>query len=177
MPITPLHALSVLWLNYKKGKFFDPLALIVSSVIIDLEPFFVLTFDLPYLSHGFWHSYFAAFILSFSLTPILYGVELKMKGVLSKVFKFFGLKCYVLPYELKSILLSCLVGAGLHIFFDSFTHAKFPYVLFPFYVSSGYSNPFWFGFNSAIIVEFTVVGLSLFSCILWLKSYSSVSKV
>lgn len=177
MPITPLHALSVLWLSYKKERFFDPLALIVSSIIIDFEPFLVLTFNLPYLSHGFWHSYFSALILSFSLTPPLYGVEKKMKDELSKVCKFFGLKCHILPYGFKSILLSCMLGAVLHVFLDSFTHAKLPFVLFPFYVAGSHSNPFWFGFNAAIIVELVTVGLSLFSCVLWLKSYSGVSRV
>ncbi|MEM3641847.1 MAG: DUF4184 family protein [Candidatus Bathyarchaeia archaeon] len=171
LPLPPLHMLSVLWLNFKWEKYFDPVGLVISSIILDLEPFLVLIFDLPYLVHGFWHSYLAGFIVSLLLAPVLYVLEKELREKVLKICRLFRLKFYGFPYSFSIIFLNCLLGTSLHVFLDSFTHERLPYVLFPLYVFGGHSNPFWFGINVAMIFELATIGLSLFSCMLWLKYY------
>jgi len=170
VPPTPLHALSVLWLNLKEERFFDPFALLLSSVIIDLEPLFVLTLGLPYPAHGFWHSYFAGIVVSLVLTPFFYVFERKFQKASVRMCQVFRLKGNF-PYGFRLIFLNCLFGVSFHVFLDSFTHRNFPYVLFPVYVFNSYSNPFWKGMETAISVELIVLALSLFSCALWVKRF------
>lgn len=173
MPLTPFHALSVLWLSFKREKYFDPISIIISSMILDLEPFLVLVLNLPYLTHGFWHSYFACFVVSLLLTPFLHFFEARCKGVVVGICRFSMIKFHGFPYSFKFIFLNCLFGTSFHVFLDSFTHGNFPYVLFPFYVFSRHSNPFWLGMNVAITIELIVIGLSLLSLGLWLKGVAS----
>jgi hypothetical protein len=164
--------LSLIWLNLKKGQYFDPFALIISSVVLDLEPLLVMIFDLPYFHHGFWHSYFASLLVSAFLAPALYLIERRYTDTMTKIHVFFRLNGH-LPYGLKLIFMNVMIGLGFHVFLDSFTHKTLPYVLFPVYVSSTNGNVFWFGLDVAILAEFVAVCLSLLSCGLWIKTYLS----
>jgi len=169
MPPTPLHVLSVLWLNLREERFFDPFALLLSSAILDLEPLFVLVLGLPYLAHGFWHSYFAGGLVSLTLSFFLYGFERRFRETSLRICQTFRLKGKF-PYSFKLIFLNCLFGTSFHVFLDSFTHREFPYVLFPAYVFDSCSNPFWNGMELAMLIESVALVLSLFSCMLWIRA-------
>jgi hypothetical protein len=171
MPAPPFHALSVLWLSFKREKYFDPLALILSSIILDLEPFLVLALGLPCPDHGFWHSYFAGVIVSFLITPVFYVLENRLKGEAEKTCGFLRLKFRGFPYSVRLIFLNFLLGTTFHVFLDSFTHQEMSWVLFPFYISG---NPFWVRVNVEMIVNSLAIVLCVISALLWTKSYRSI---
>jgi hypothetical protein len=170
MPAPPFHVLSALWLNFKREKYFDPLALILSSVVLDLEPFLVLALGLPYPDHGFWHSYFAGIVVSSLITPLFYVLESKLRSVAEKTCGFLRLKFRVFPYRVELIFLNFLLGTEFHVFLDSFTHREMSWVLFPFSVSG---NPFWVGGIVEMIVNSLTIVLCLISAVLWIKFYLS----
>lgn len=146
----------------------DPLALITSSTIVDLEPFFVLLFGLRQPVHGFWHSYFGVSLISVPLTLVVYLIELKGSWAVERGYKMLRLDSVRVKHSFKVIFYSNVIGGFSHVFFDMFTHKSFPYVLYPIVK---FSNPFWMGWGVATVVEASVVLLSAYSCLLWVKSY------
>lgn len=168
LPPPPLHTLAVAWIYFKQEGRVDPLALVISSSIIDLEPFFVLLFGLQQPVHGFWHSYSGVMLLSVPLTLVIYLIELKGSNAIQRAYKILKLDSVPVRHQLKIIFYSNIIGGFLHVFFDMFTHRSFPYVLYPVVK---FSNPFWMGFQVAMVVEAFVVFLSVYSCWLWVKSF------
>lgn len=75
------------------------------------------------------------------------------------------------PYSFAAILLTCLVGWLSHVFFDMWTHETFRYVLFP---NVG-DNPFWFDYPIVQIVEASVLVLSAYSVLLWVRQVETRS--
>lgn len=146
----------------------DPLALIVSSSVIDLEPFFVLFFGLRQPVHGFWHSYFGVLLLAVLLTLGVHVVELRAARVVEIGWRMLRIDRVRVRYPLKVVFYSNVIGGFSHVFFDMFTHRSFPYVLYPVV---RFSNPAWMGIEAALVVEAFVVLLSVYSCWLWLKSF------
>lgn len=65
-PITPLHAISLMFLYFKNKRKFNPLALAVSTTFIDFEPPYYLLIGEP-LDHRIWHG----FALAMRVYPIL----------------------------------------------------------------------------------------------------------
>jgi len=144
------------------------LALVISSSIIDLEPFFMLLFNLQQPPHGFWHSYLGVLLLSVPLTLGVYLVELKGLGAVERAYKMLKIDSLQVKHGLGVIFYTSLVGGFSHVFFDMFTHRSFPYVFYPVVT---FSNPFWMGFEVAMVVEVLVVLLSAYSCWLWIESF------
>ena len=66
MPITPFHATAFLFLYFKDKQRVDPLALIISTTFIDLEPLYYIIQGEP-LDHRVWHG----FTLALTIYPIL----------------------------------------------------------------------------------------------------------
>lgn len=165
MPITPLHALSLMFLYFRDRRRFDPLALAVSSSFIDLEVAYYLLIMEP-LSHRLLHS----FTLALTVYPILttlgvYIAERLFTGKLQSIYNKLRLKTSHVQYQILTIYFCSLIGGFTHIFFDMFTHKDMPYVLYPII----YGNPFYLG-TAAIVVELAVILLALYSCGLWLNS-------
>jgi hypothetical protein len=146
----------------------DPLALVISSSIVDLEPFFVLLFNLQQPPHGFWHSYFGVLLLSVPLTLGVYLVESKGSRAVERSYRILKIDSAQVKHGLGVIFYTNLVGGFSHVFFDMFTHKSFPYVLYPLVK---FSNPFWMGLEVAMVVEAFVVLLSAYSCWLWIESF------
>jgi len=165
MPITSLHALSLMFLYFRYRKRFDPLALAVSSSFVDLEAAYYLLIMEP-LNHRLLHS----FTLALTIYPILttlgvYIAERLFTGKLQSVYNKLGLKVSHVQYPILAIYFCSLIGGFTHIFFDMFTHKDMPYVLYPII----YGNPFYLG-TAAIVVELAVILLALYSCLAWLKT-------
>ncbi|MDH7478201.1 MAG: DUF4184 family protein [Candidatus Bathyarchaeota archaeon] len=165
MPITPLHAFSLLFLYFKDKKRIDPLALTVSATFIDLEALYYLLVG-ELLDHRIWHG----FALAVTLYPILvtigvYFVERFFDGKLWSVYNALRLKPKQTQYPLLTVYLCSLLGGFTHVFFDMFTHKDMPYVIYPLV----YGNPFYLG-NAAIIIEIIVVLLSAYSLFEWIKA-------
>lgn len=165
MPITPLHALSLMFLYFKDKKRVDPLALTVSATFIDLEPLYYLLVQEP-LYHRIWHG----FTLAITIYPILiaigvYVVERLFEKKLWILYNALRLKPTQVQYPLLTVYLCSLVGGFTHVFFDMFTHKNMPYVIYPL----TYGNPFYLG-NTSITIEITVIILAVYSIWEWTKA-------
>ncbi|MGC8895627.1 MAG: DUF4184 family protein [Candidatus Bathyarchaeia archaeon] len=165
MPITPLHALSLMFLYFKDKKRIDPLALTVSATFIDLEPLYYLLVGEP-LDHRIWHG----FALAITVYPILvaigiYIAEHLFEKKLWTTYNVLRLKPKQVQYPLLTVYLCSLLGGFTHVFFDMFTHKDMPYVIYPL----AYGNPFYLG-NASIIIEIIVILLSAYSLFEWIKA-------
>jgi membrane-bound metal-dependent hydrolase YbcI (DUF457 family) len=164
VPYTPLHALSFMFLYFKDRRRIDPLALVVSTTFIDLEPLYYILLGEP-LDHRIWHG----FTLALTIYPIIvtigvYIVERLFENKLLAAYKWARLKPVKAQYPLRNIYLLSLFGGFSHIVLDMFTHREMLWVLYPF--ASG--NPFYMR-QAFIIVETAVIALSIYSLNCWLK--------
>lgn len=130
MPFTPFHWGPNLWIGLLLFRFINFGAFFIASVVIDIEPFCALVFNLHYPLHGFFHSFLGATIVAAVLSAVLYRFKSAMNRVL-KPFKLSQDSSYGV------ILFSCLLGVYFHIFLDSFLYPDikpfFPLIFNPFY--------------------------------------------
>ncbi|MEM3704606.1 MAG: DUF4184 family protein [Candidatus Bathyarchaeia archaeon] len=165
MPITPLHALSLMFLHFRDKRRFDPLALAVSSTFVDLEAAYYLLIMEP-LDHRLWHG----FALALTVYPVLttlgvYAAGRSFASQLQSTYNKLRLKTSQVQYSASTIYYCSLVGGFTHIFFDMFTHKDMPYVLYPI----AYGNPFYIG-NASLMVEITVILFAFYSLFEWIKA-------
>jgi hypothetical protein len=166
MPLTPVHGLSVLFLYFKNKRGVDPLALVASATIVDLEPLYYVLSGEFLNHHMIWHGYaFALTVYPILISLAIYAVERLFEKQLWSTYTALRLKPEKVRYSLLSVYLCCLIGGFSHIFFDMFTHENMPYVLYP--LVSG--NPFYLGQASGI-VELTVIALAFYSVYCWVKN-------
>ena len=165
VPLTPIHGLVVLPLYFRKKAKFDPLALVASATIIDLEP---LYYGLS--GSTFTHRIFHGYALTLTIYPLLvclavYFAERFLEQRLWSVYSFLRLKPEKVRYSLLTVYVCCLIGGLSHVFFDMFTHEIMPYVVYPLF----FGNPFYLGQASGV-VELTVVALACYSVFCWFKN-------
>ncbi len=166
MPLTPLHGLAVFFLYFKNKRSVDPLALVASAMIVDLEPLYYILSGEFMNHHMIWHGY--ALILTIYpilITLAVYVVERLFEKQLWSTYTTLQFKPEKVRYPLLNIYLCCLLGGVSHIFFDMFTHENLPYVVYPLFLG----NPFYIGAASGI-VELTVIALVLYSVYCWSKT-------
>ncbi|MFQ5950657.1 MAG: DUF4184 family protein [Candidatus Geothermarchaeales archaeon] len=165
MPATPLHFLAIAFLYFRSPERFDLVALFFSSVLLDLEPLYlVLVRAVP--DHQVWHSFL--FVTTVYLVAVSAGVwllENRFEGTIARTFSFFRLDASNIKRTPAVILLSILIGGTSHVFFDMFTHEEMPYVVYPL----SYGNPFWLVAWDPLVGGF-VVALSLYSLWIWWRS-------
>lgn len=122
--ITPYHIGPGLFF----AKYFNFFAIIIGSVILDLEPFYNLFIRKIYPSHSFFHSFiggiFGAIIVVFLILPFRARIK-KWSDIYMKQ-----------SFQVKFLFLSALLGCWLHVLFDSFINTSMK----PFWPLSG--NPF-----------------------------------
>lgn len=165
MPLTPLHGLALLFLYFKDKRRIDPLALLASATIIDVEPLYYFLIGEP-LDHQIWHG----FALALTIYPVLislgvYFAERLFENKLWSTYAALRLKPEKVKYSLASIYLCSLAGGLSHVFFDMFTHESMPYVVYPLI----FGNPFYIG-QASIIIEATIIALALYSVFCWSKT-------
>lgn len=162
MPATPLHFLSIAFLNLKRPERFDLVAFFFASGVIDLEPLHLyLTGVVP--DHQIWHSYlFVTTVYLAFVSVAVWIAENKFEGVIKKIFSVSQVDASHVKHAPRVIVLSVLIGGVSHVFFDMFTHKEMPYVIFPLL----YGNPFWLG-SWQILIDSLVVALSLYSVWIW----------
>lgn len=116
MPLTPFHLGPGLFLGTLTKKI-NILAILLGSVLMDLEPFVLIFVKRCYYCHhhGFWHSILGATIGSLALAVILS----LFKGRLNKLSLKFKIQQ---SYSFIALFLGSLVGWLTHILIDSFTH-------------------------------------------------------
>lgn len=146
MPFTPFHLGPSSWLGLALFKVFDLPALLISSVIIDLEPLVILCWGLDLPMHGFLHSFLGGTIVAFLTAVILY----RQRETVRKIMARFRMSQH---FSFCKILFSALVGAYSHVLLDAFLYAE----MHPFYPWRG--NPFLGFFSAGQIYAFCSVSL------------------
>lgn len=141
MPFTPYHWGPSSWIGLLLFKVLDFPALLISSVIVDVEPFCVLVFRLNYPLHGFLHSFLGGAIVAILLATALFC----LRNPIIKVMKVVKLDQ---RSSFRKIVLTSFIGVYLHILLDAplYTDIK------PFYPLE--INPFYGLFSSYSIYTF-----------------------
>ena len=115
MPLTPFHLGPGLLVGLLLLRFIDFPTFLAASVIIDVEPILVLTLNLDYPLHGFFHSFLGGTLVAFLLAAVMS----KVRGSLNPLLSFFKLEQ---ESSLKSVLPASLSGIYIHILLDSRMH-------------------------------------------------------
>ena len=130
MPFTSYHLGPGLMIGLLFLNFIDFPTFLIASVIVDIEPFIVLIFNLDYPLHGFFHSFLGGTIVALLLTVVMS----KIRKYFSPLMSFFKLEQDV---SFKKILVASLSGIYIHILLDSpiYTDMQpfFPLAFNPFY--------------------------------------------
>jgi len=148
MPFTPFHLGPALLIGLLLFSHLDFVSFMVSSVVVGVEPLWIVVFRLHIPLHGFFHTYLGATILG-TLTAV--GVYF-LRSWLSKVLEWFKIKQ---RSSFKKILYTSLFGVYFHIFLDSFLYAEME----PFYPLPG--NPFLGVVGLGAIYEFCTISFIL----------------
>ncbi|WFO74776.1 hydrolase [Desulfurococcaceae archaeon MEX13E-LK6-19] len=115
MPFTLFHIGPGLFFGLLLRKHIHPPTFLIANLIIDLEPIimvFILGLDYPL--HGYAHTFLAAIIIGILLGYTMYILEKYLKPIYS-VF----LDNIDYAVALKGYILAGILGAVLHVLFDS----------------------------------------------------------
>lgn len=138
MPLSPFHLGPAILFGLIVLRYMDFPTMIIASVIVDIEPMFIILFNLDFTHHQVLHTFLGGTLAVFILTWIMKKIRIKFSPLLS----FFKIEQKV---SLKSILLSAASGIYIHILLDSRMHTD----IRPFYPLE--VNPFLNGNLSSII--------------------------
>jgi membrane-bound metal-dependent hydrolase YbcI (DUF457 family) len=156
MPLTPLHLGPGLLLGSLTSKFLNLWALLLGSVVMDIEPLILILvkhcYHCPH--HGFFHSILGAFVGSLILSFILW----KFREILNKISLKFKISQ---SFSFKNLYFSSLIAWLIHVFFDSLVH----YDVFPLWPSR--FNPIFIGEElywplNLILLIFGIIGFIIF---------------
>lgn len=164
MVFTLFHYLAVAPLQFKARDKVDPVALALSTTLIDIEP---LTGFFTGNYHWLLHSFFGVCLFSALLAFLVTTLERRGSPTISFFYKVLRLERR--RYEFRYVLLTSVFGGISHVLIDALTHRNFPYVLFPFRASA---NPFWMGFEVGHFVQAIAISLSLYCAYLWFRNVS-----
>ncbi len=133
MPFTPFHLGPALAIGLPLRKFIHAPTFIIANVILDLEPFFVLLFNLDYPLHGYAHTILAAIPVSLILGSVLYRLDFILNNFWHKLF----LTPIKSNQKFESFILAGFLGSILHILFDAPLYSDirplYPLTINPFY--------------------------------------------
>lgn len=156
MPLPPFHLGPGLLLGILTIRFFNLWAILLGSIIMDIEPAILLLINPCYncSHHSFLHSVLGAILGSLILAIILFLFQ-KPLNEISLKFKIEQ------PFSFKVLFSSSFIAWLVHIFFDSLAHPD----VFPFWPSS--FNPIFIGREiywplNFIFIIFGILGLILF---------------
>ena len=148
MPFTPYHLGIGLLLGVLLYKYLDIYSLLIGTVIVDIWPFSVLFFGIPYHLHGFSHSFIIAIIVSIILS-----------------FIRFRLNDYIKPKRSFSfIFLSSIIGTSTHVLLDAPLYSD----MFPFWPS--HFNPLFGLYTYSNAVLFSIICFILAGLIFIIKN-------
>ena len=114
MPFTPFHLGPALAIGLPLRRHIHVPTFIIANVIVDIEPFMVLVFNLHYPLHGYLHTFLGAFIIGLILGYLMYLLE----RILNPFWKRLFLVSKVFPSP-RAFIVAGVSGAILHVFLDS----------------------------------------------------------
>lgn len=130
MPFTAFHLGPALLIGVILFPFFDLAALLICSVIVDLEPFYVILFARGLPLHGFFHTFLGGTIVGISVAIVLWIA----KGLVQEILMVFKVEQ---KSSFARILYTSLFSVNFHILLDSIFHADmqpfYPLIFNPFY--------------------------------------------
>ncbi len=138
MPFTPFHWGPALLIGLLMFPLLDLPALIVSSVIVDIESLYILLFQPTIPLHGFFHTYLGGSIIGIFVAVTMFSI----RGYTCRIMDVFKLKQ---NSSFKKILFTSLFGIYFHILMDAPLYTD----ILPFYPSE--VNPLY-GMLSASII-------------------------
>jgi len=150
MPFTPFHLGPGFLFGLLLFGYIDFPTFLVANIIVDIEPFLVLTLNLHYPLHGFLHSFLGGTLLAF----ILAAAMSKVRNALSPLMSFLKLE-QKLPF--KSVLSASLFGIYLHVLLDSPLYSDIrPF--YPFDFNPLLSHSMFIGFGVYMLCTLSFVG-------------------
>jgi hypothetical protein len=114
MPFTPFHLGPALGFGLPLRKYLHVPTFLVASILVDVEPFLVLSLGLDYPLHGYLHTFIVAFILGLALGYAMFLSE----GISRSLYKTFLLESNATP-KLESFIVAGVLGTMLHVLLDS----------------------------------------------------------
>ena len=145
MPFTPFHIGPAL-LIYGILAFLDPIALIYGSVLVDLEPIFIVFFLRAGALHGPVHSFVGVILL----LPLVFAVTLITRRLFPFVDSLFLSESKKFTYQ--TTIVSVLIGVYSHIILDSFLYPELN-LLWPL----SHWNPLLYRISGVLVYDFSVI--------------------
>jgi hypothetical protein len=163
MPFTPYHLGPALAIGLPLQKYLHAPTFIVANIILDIEPFLVLEFNLNYPLHGYFHTLLSALAIGLLLGYIMFKLEKSMQPFYRKMKLETNNSL-----KLKSFLFAGVLGTMLHVLFDAFLYIDIK----PFFPSP--LNPLLLFFSSTQVYLICVIlGIFGLSYYLLLLAYSN----
>jgi hypothetical protein len=125
VPSTPYHLGPALLFGLLFLSFIDFPTFLVANVIVDIEPFLVLTLNLNYPLHGFFHSFIGGTLVAVLLALMMHQIRDRLSPLLS----FLKLEQKI---SFMRILVAAFSGIYIHILLDSRIYTDIQ----PFYPST-----------------------------------------
>ncbi len=144
MPFTPYHFGPALLLGVIFFPFLDIIALLISSVILDIEPLIILVIGTGQPLHGIMHTYLVATLVAMLVSAIIW----LLRGPLYQFLSLFGIDQEASKMR---IVISSLIGTNSHVLLDSFIYPE----MNPFFPIMG--NPFLGLIATAAIYQFCLI--------------------
>ena len=176
MPFTPFHLGPALGFGLPLRKYLHVPTFLVANILVDVEPFLVLSLGLDYPLHGYLHTFIVAFILGLALGYAMFLLE----RISRSLYKTLLLESNATA-KLKSFIVAGVLGTMLHVLFDSplYDDIKpfYPLATNPLYTSVSslevYSFCVWMGILGIVFY----LGLLLFLAYdrLWKKRHKDLS--
>ena len=112
MPFTPYHFGAHACASLPFCKRLDVFVFMLSNVVIDIEPLLVMTMDLDYPLHGYFHTFLGGGFVGFIWALIIFVFRKRVAKVMRVIH---------IPYnpQLKMMIISGIFGAWMHVLFDS----------------------------------------------------------
>jgi hypothetical protein len=130
MPFTAFHLGPALLIGIILFPIFDLAALLICSVIVDLEPFYVMFFARELPLHGFFHTFIGGTIVGTFVALILWII----RGLVQEILMVFKVEQ---KSSFTRMLYTSLFSVNFHILLDSIFHADlqpfYPLIFNPFY--------------------------------------------
>ncbi|MBS7615348.1 hypothetical protein KEJ18_06440 [Candidatus Bathyarchaeota archaeon] len=115
MPLTPFHIGPGLFIPLLLFNIIDLPTFLIASVVLDIEPFIVLSLNLNYPIHGFFHTFLRGSIVALLLAFFMVKAR-KMFSPFMSIFKLYQ------KWLNKTIFSASFSGIYLHLFLDAQMH-------------------------------------------------------
>ena len=158
MPFTPIHLGFAVFI-FSIFIFLDPIALILGTILIDLEPIVHLIFNVGQL-HGKFHSFLGVIVLTIPISVVSWGC-----------YKLFKLDRFIKKFSWTFSLISSFLGLISHIFFDTIIYPEMM-LFYPFSKDTSIMFGLWSqSTNLWILVGMFCTGAVILTLRIVLKKY------